>query len=180
MRFNTWDKFRERKRFMNAQRFRETLAGSSRLLLLKCRHIIVAPLVSFVTSFWALVPGIFLIALFGQHVGRAMCFTLVGFCGVLSGACFLPQRNRGFGAIALTLLGMIYYSGCIAEWHDVVTDEGKMINMRGRSLAELILLGFGGLLATASIVWFSSVTLKRIRQKAAVLTFRSHNLVRRS
>jgi hypothetical protein len=141
---------------MSTRGFRETAVGSSKLLLLVCRHIIVAPLVSFAASFAALFLGIFLIAIFGQHVGRAMCFTFVGFCGVFAGARTLPQRSRGSGAGGLTLLGMFYFSEFIAEWGSVMTDEGKFEDLHDRSLMEAILLGFGGLLATILIAWLSS------------------------
>jgi O-antigen/teichoic acid export membrane protein len=82
------------------------------------------------------------------------------------------------GAIVLTALGMIYYP-IITEWSSVVTDEGKLKDVHDQSLAQLTLLGFGGLLATALIFWFSSVMLKRLRQNSSVLIFRSHHLVRR-
>lgn len=141
---------------MSTRGFRDAVTGSSQLLLLVFRHSIAAPVISFVVSFAALLPGVFLIALFGQHVGRALCFTLVGFCGVFSGASSLPPASRRFGAIGLTLLGLIYYSNFIAIWGDTTTDEGKIINLHDRSLAEVILLAFGGLLATAISWWLST------------------------
>lgn len=146
---------------MSTGGFRDTVVGSSKLLLLVFRHIIAAPLVSLVVSFASLLPGIFLIAIFGQHLGRAMCFTFVGFCGVYSGANCLPPASRRLGAIGLTLLGLIYYSNFIANWGDEMTDEGKIINLHDRSLVEVILLAFGGVLATTIIWWSSSKLLPR-------------------
>ena len=153
---------------MSTREFRETVAGSSQLLLRVFGHIIVPPLISFVASFVALFWGIFLIAIFGQHMGRAMCFTFVGFSGVFAGACFLPQRARGLGAIGLTLLGMIYYSGFIADWGYVMTDEGKFFDEHDRSLMQLILLGFGGLLATILIAWLSSAARRRLQSRPPI------------
>jgi|GEM_PF-4238779 len=141
---------------MNTQGIRETVVGSSKLLLLVFRHIVVAPLVSFVISYAALLPGLFLIVLFGQHLGRALCFTLVGFCGVFMGARCVPQASRGLAAVGLTLLGSIYYASCVAEWGDVMTDEGKFVDAHDSSLVVLILLAFGGLLAITLIAWLSS------------------------
>jgi hypothetical protein len=153
----------EKEAMMSTQRIQETMGGSSKLLLLVLRHIVVAPLVSLVVSFASLLPGVFLIAILGQHLGRALCFTFVGFCGVFSGARCLPQISRRFGSIGLTLLGLIYYSNFIAHWGEEMTDEGKMINMHDRSLVEVILLAFGGLLATTVIWWSSSRLLQPIR-----------------
>jgi len=153
----------EKEAMMSTQGIREAVGGSSKLLWLIFRHIAVAPLVSLVVSHASLLPGVFLIAILGQHLGRALCFTLVGFCGVFSGARCLPQISRRFGSIGLTLLGLIYYSNFIANWGEEMTDEGKMINMHDRSLVEVILLAFGGLLATTVIWWSSSKLLQPIR-----------------
>jgi hypothetical protein len=157
------DIWRKKKNGMNTHGIRGTLTNSSKFLSSVFWHVIVVPLVSFVASFAALFVGIFLIVMFGQLLGRALCFTMVGFCGVLSGALCMTPATRRFGALALTLLGVIFYSGCVTEWGNVGTDEGTFVYRYDQSLAETLLLAFGGLLATIAVGWSSLEWLWRKR-----------------
>jgi hypothetical protein len=158
----------EKETVMNTQGIRGTLVNSSRLFSLVLRHMIVAPLISFVASFASLFVGVFFIPMFGQYFGRALCFSLVGFGGVISGALCLPPATRRFGALGLTLLGVIFYSGFVAEWGNVGTDEGKFIYRHDQSLAETLLLAFGGLLATVVVGWSSLEWLWRKRYDGVI------------
>lgn len=146
---------------MDTRGIRETVGGSSKLLLLVLTHVIVAPLVTFVSSHIVFLPGVFLIVLLGQHAGRALCFTLIGFCGVFIGSRVLPPLSRLVGALGLVLFQLIYYSHFVAIWDHAMEYEGRTIDMYHRSLMELIFLAIGGLLATTVILWFSSKSLRQ-------------------
>ncbi len=37
----------------------------------------------------------------------SLTFVIIGFCGAFIGSCCLPRSNRVFGAIALTVLGLL-------------------------------------------------------------------------
>lgn len=137
---------------MEANKPEATVSGILRLLLLVFRHV-AAPFISFAVSYITVLVGCLSVSIFGMagQVGFFLVCGLVGFCGVYSGARYLPPATRRPGSVGLLLLGLFYFYRFVAEWGDQISDEGKVYNISNLWTARLVFLALGGLIAVLVI-----------------------------